>query len=74
MKSYILFIMITTLSFIIMIVSRRLQSNTRQDRTRKQWLELLSTLSFGLGLFSLIGNWSHLAHIHGIVHIPYFNR
>ncbi len=74
MKTYLIFTIITTLSFLIMIVSNRLRERTAYDRRKKKLLEQLSTTAFVLSLISLIGNWTQVAHIHGIIHAPIFDH
>ena len=74
MKTYLIFTLLTTLSFFIMIVSNRLRTQSAYDRRKKQTLEYLSTASFVIALISLIGNWTQVAHIHGVIHAPIFDR
>ena len=69
-----IFTIITTLSFLIMIVSNRLRERTAYDRRQKKILEQLSTAAFVLSFVSLIGNWTQVAHIHGIIHSPMFDH
>jgi hypothetical protein len=74
MKTYLIFTIITTISFLIMIVSNRLRGRTAYDRRKKKLLEQLSTVAFALSLISLIGNWTQVAHIHGIIRAPIFDH
>ncbi len=69
-----IFTLLTTLSFFIMIVSNHLRTRSAYDRRKKRILEYLSTASFVIGLISLIGNWTQVAHIHGIIHAPVFDH
>ncbi len=69
-----IFTLLTTLSFVIMVVSTRLREQSVYDRKKKKLLEYLSTASFAIALISLVGNWTHVAHIHGVIHAPVFDR
>jgi uncharacterized membrane protein len=65
---------ITTLSFFIMMASSHLKERTVYDRQKKKRFEQLSLLAFLLSFISLITNWTQVAHIHGIIHVPIFDH
>ncbi len=60
MKTEIVFVFLTSLSFLLMIVARRLRKKEDSDtfRKNKEYLEYLTILSFVIAIFSLIGNWT----------------
>jgi hypothetical protein len=59
-RSEIVFVFLTSVSFLLMIVARRLRKEEDSDtfRKNKQYLEYLTILSFVIAIFSLIGNWT----------------
>jgi hypothetical protein len=75
METYLIFTLLTTISFILLLLTNQLrkQAKKKQDRLLKVKLEILSTIAFAVSLISLVGNWAQVAHHKGYIKLSLFN-